>query len=471
MGEGQGAASEWRGRGVGEGASGTGQEVAGRGGGQGERKISDEGQGEGGEARAGPASGRSRLPRSAVGAPSRYCSAIKRRPAGSLHPRRPSRCATPGPEASLLSRKMRMLLALLALLALSAARPSAAAESHWCYESQANSSKDTCLVPGKWGGNCQKDRQSPINIVTRKAKMDKKLGRFSFSGYDKKQTWTVQNNGHSVMMLLGNKASISGGGLPARYQATQLHLHWSNFLDKGSEHSLDGEHFAMEVHIVHEKEKGTSRNVKEAQDPEDEIAVLAFLVEAGPQENKGFRPLVEALSNIPKPGESGLGRRAWGEEGIPPTKEGVGVGELGSQSAGEVGLLLPPSLTVSFFPTPEMNTTMAESSLLDLLPKEEKLRNYFRYLGSLTTPTCDEKVVWTVFQEPIQLHREQILAFSQKLYYDKDQKLNMTNNIRPLQRPGQRVVLRSGAPGQLLPWVLPALLGPTLARLLASFLR
>ncbi|XP_023059747.1 carbonic anhydrase 4 isoform X2 [Piliocolobus tephrosceles] len=279
---------------------------------------------------------------------------------------------------------MRMLLVLLAL---SAARPSAPAESHWCYESQASSSNDTCLVPGKWGGNCQKDRQSPINIVTRKAKVDKKLGRFSFSGYDKKQTWTVQNNGHSVMMLLGNKASISGGGLPARYQATQLHLHWSNFLDKGSEHSLDGEHFAME---------------------------------AAPQENKGFRPLVEALSNIPKP---------------------------------------------------EMNTTMAESSLLDLLPKEEKLRHYFRYLGSLTTPTCDEKVVWTVFQEPIQLHREQILAFSQKLYYDKDQKLNMTDNVRPLQRLGQRVVLRSGAPGQLLPWVLPALLGPTLAHLLASFLR
>lgn len=35
------------------------------------------------------------------------------------------------------------------------------------------------------------------------------------------------------------------------------------------------------MHIVHEKEKGTSRNVKEAQDPEDEIAVLAFLVEVG----------------------------------------------------------------------------------------------------------------------------------------------------------------------------------------------
>ncbi|PNJ01577.1 CA4 isoform 4, partial [Pongo abelii] len=38
------------------------------------------------------------------------------------------------------------------------------------------------------------------------------------------------------MMLLENKASISGGGLPARYQATQLHLHWSNSLRNGSEH-------------------------------------------------------------------------------------------------------------------------------------------------------------------------------------------------------------------------------------------
>lgn len=37
-----------------------------------------------------------------------------------------------------------------------------------------------------------------------------------------------------------------------------------------------------QLHIVHEKEKGTSKNEEEAQDPKDEIAVLAFLVEVGP---------------------------------------------------------------------------------------------------------------------------------------------------------------------------------------------
>lgn len=123
------------------------------------------------------------------------------------------------------------------------------------------------------------------------------------------------------MVLLEDEASIAGGGLAAQYRAVQLHLHWSEELNGGSEHALDGGRFAMEVralfqagawlgsgwtclgqegysspphrsslhssshhqmHIVHEKEKGTSRNEKEAQDSKDEIAVLAFLVEVGP---------------------------------------------------------------------------------------------------------------------------------------------------------------------------------------------
>ncbi|XP_028355325.1 carbonic anhydrase 4 [Physeter macrocephalus] len=116
-------------------------------------------------------------------------------------------------------------------------------------------------------------------------------------------------------------------------------------------------------------------------------------------------------------------------------------------------------------------TTLKDIKLFDLLPKKEKLRHYFRYLGSLTTPGCDEKVVWTVFREPIQLHKDQILAFSQKLYYDNEKKLKMTDNVRPLQPRGQRQVFRSQAPGRLLPLPPPALLTPALTCLTAGFLR
>lgn len=71
-----------------------------------------------------------------------------------------------------------------------------------------------CSGPDKWGGNCQKDRQSPINIVTTKAQVDPNLGRFSFSGYDKKKKWTVENNGHT------------GGSRAGRIEDLGRHGHW-----------------------------------------------------------------------------------------------------------------------------------------------------------------------------------------------------------------------------------------------------
>lgn len=40
-------------------------------------------------------------------------------------------------------------------------------------------------------------------------------------------------------------------GLPSRYSATQLHLHWGNQNDPhGSEHTVGGKHFAAEVSRV-----------------------------------------------------------------------------------------------------------------------------------------------------------------------------------------------------------------------------
>uniref|UniRef100_A0A8D1G474 Carbonic anhydrase 4 n=1 Tax=Sus scrofa TaxID=9823 RepID=A0A8D1G474_PIG len=388
---------------------------------------------------------------------------------------------------------------LLALLVLAAARPWARAESHWCYQTQVEPSNFTCLGPDKWGSSCQKDNQSPINIATAKAQVDPKLGDFHFSGYDTKQKWAIQNNGHSVMVLLEDKATISGGGLAARYRAKQLHLHWSNVLDMGSEHSFDGERFAMEMHIVHEKESGTSKNKN--QDHKDDIAVLAFMVEV---RTPSLPRVPGAASQDPEtwdPSQAGGGREApppsfprvsqclihprWGAQDLSgPNQENELVAATGSLQAS----LKSPSLSfqagckknnnfqplveaLTYIPRPNMNTMMNQSfSISDLLPKKESLKHYFRYLGSLTTPDCDEKVVWTVFQEPIQLHENQILTFSEKLYYDKEQKVSMTDNIRPLQPRGQRQVFKSQAPGQLLPLPLPTLLAPVLTCLVAVFL-
>lgn len=57
-------------------------------------------------------------------------------------------------------------------------------------------------------------------------------------------------------------------------------------------------------------------------------------------------------------------------------------------------------------------------------------RNYYTYMGSLTTPPCSEGVLWLVMKQPVQVSHEQINIFS-RLY---------KNNARPIQPVGGRMI-------------------------------
>lgn len=43
---------------------------------------------------------------------------------------------------------------------------------------------------------------------------------------------------------------IHGGGLPSVYKALQFHLHWGEDAGPGSEHTVDGERYPMEVNLL-----------------------------------------------------------------------------------------------------------------------------------------------------------------------------------------------------------------------------
>ncbi len=57
-------------------------------------------------------------------------------------------------------------------------------------------------------------------------------------------------------------------------------------------------------------------------------------------------------------------------------------------------------------------------------------RNYYTYMGSLTTPPCTEGVLWLVMKQPVQVSPEQIAIFS-RLY---------KNNARPVQPASGRLI-------------------------------
>ncbi len=79
---------------------------------------------------------------------------------------------------------------------------------------------------------------------------------------------------------------------------------------------------------------------------------------------------------------------------------------------------------------PEIRQPSTIISPARLLPTD---RTYYRYLGSLTTPPCSEKVIWSIYQTPVSASKAQIEKFA----------AIFPMNARPLQSLNRRFLLKS----------------------------
>ncbi|XP_029462702.1 carbonic anhydrase 4-like [Rhinatrema bivittatum] len=260
--------------------------------------------------------------------------------------------------------------------------------AEWCYT-------DPSCGPNTWSNlfsTCGGSRQSPLVINESAAVWNSSLGPFQFTGYDNTSLpLNITNLGHTVEVELANGVMISGGGLPTNYSAIAFHLHWGNGTSSlGSEHRLSGKQFPMELHIVHTK---NNLNLSESKKDSTGIAVLAFFIDVTDNSASSLNTLSNLLQQV-------------------STK----------------GLSVP------------LNATISINSVLG----QVDLTSYYRYLGSLTTPTCDEAVIWTVFKNPILVPASVINAFPQQLYSGTSgEPQKMVNNFRPPQNIGNRQVQTS----------------------------
>ncbi|XP_070618940.1 carbonic anhydrase 15-like isoform X2 [Erythrolamprus reginae] len=230
----------------------------------------------------------------------------------------------------------------------------------WCYDSQ-----DPKCGPSHWKemtSGCGGLNQSPINIDRRKVRRDRSLDEILFEGYDQAPPgrWRLTNNGVEVKMILDGASpveqiNITRGGLRDTYRALQFHFHWGDLKRNGSEHHIDGKQYPMELHIVHMNIK--YKTTDEAKQQPNGLAVLSFLFKIADTDNTNYNTIVGSLRNISRAGEY-------------------------------------VDLASTF-------------SLSNLLPNLASLSKYYRYKGSLTTPNCDEGVIWTVFEEQIPISRSQ----------------------------------------------------------------
>ncbi|KQQ33709.1 carbonate dehydratase [Duganella sp. Leaf126] len=81
----------------------------------------------------------------------------------------------------------------------------------------------------------------------------------------------------------------------------------------------------------------------------------------------------------------------------------------------------------------EKMETMAPAETLDPMDLLPARREYYTFMGSMTTPPCEENVLWLVMKEPVQASPAQMAFFSRLYPY----------NARPVQPGSGRIIKES----------------------------
>lgn len=268
-----------------------------------------------------------------------------------------------------------------------------AAASEWSYSGSHG--------PAHWKEyypTCGGNSQSPINIISADAVLSEDLGAFTFVGYDTPlASGQMSNNGHSIKVVAQaseGQFKLSGGNLSEVYILAQFHFHFGSKSSQGSEHQIDGKSVPLEAHFVHYRsDLGSVGNA--LSDPAG-LAVLAVNFEEKSSDNANLDPIIDMLRKI-----------AYKDDSI------------------------------------ELDTSSL--SLKSLMSSDQD--SYFRYQGSLTTPSCSEAVVWSVFSTPSFISQAQLEKFRSvqlsTVNASQTPENSMQDNFRPVQPLNGRRVYTS----------------------------
>jgi len=249
-------------------------------------------------------------------------------------------------------------------------------------------------IPAKYGGLFPGPESTPLTMSN--------YARVSFprlsndaehygEGDDRVTTGLFKNNGHTAQLdaetdIGATEGILRGGQLEGDYQILQLHFHWGANDKQGSEHTVDGKEYPLELHVVHRK---VGVALADLFTTPKSLSVTGFFFEVDKWDNPNtaLAPLTNALEQI-----------------------------------------VTSNTNIDF--------STVNFSLVDLLkpvaPIDGAARSsrYSTYEGSLTTPGCYEVVEWNNFLTPLKVSRAQLQQF--RMLDDSDSNA-IVDNFRPPQ--------------------------------------
>lgn len=257
----------------------------------------------------------------------------------------------------------------------------------WTYDGISGPSYWGLLNP-EWRMCSEGKQQSPIDIQPKYMLFDPNLKHVAMN--KTKVIGVLRNVGHGIRMDINTTnaedVNISSGPLSYLYRAYEIKFHYANNDSKGSEHTINGNHFVGEIQVMaynvdlYPTPKNASQRVKG-------IAILSAFLELSDQHNRALTPIVQNMKYV--------------------------------QSRGQ-------------------KAHITHLSLDDLIPKTDL---FITYEGSLTEPGCHETVTWIIFNRPIYISRDQLMAL--RTIYTKDKHRpshSIQANCRPISAVNHRVV-------------------------------